>query len=245
MPATSDRAHEVVMARPTLTYDPALDGLRAVAVMAVMIYHGFLGWGGGGFLGVDLFFVLSGYLITTLLLLEHRGTGTIALGAFWFRRAKRLLPGLFLVLAWISVYASFFAPEGQLDTLRRETIATLFYVANWELITSGESYFEQFLSPSPLRHVWSLAIEEQWYLVWPLVCAFGLGIRSSRWRGWVPTLAAVAVGSAVVMALLVRGTDDTNRAYYGTDARVQALVIGAVLAFVLFARRTGTRPMRS
>src|SRR5215212_4886107 len=155
--------------RPRLPYIPALDGLRALAVGAVLLYHAGVGWAGGGFLGVDLFLVLSGYLITTLLVLEHDGTRRIDLPAFWARRARRLLPALFLTVAAVVVVAPFALSRLQFDRVRSDGLATLLYVANWRLIFSGQSYFEQFSEPSPFRHTWSLAIEEQWYLLWPLV----------------------------------------------------------------------------
>src|SRR5689334_9942669 len=151
----------------TIRHQPALDGLRAVAVAGVMAYHLGAGWAPGGFLGVDTFFVLSGYLITTLLLVEHAGRGGIDFRAFWARRARRLLPALFLVLTAIAVWAALALPADQLGTVRGDGLATLFYGANWRLISSGQSYFAALSLPSPLRHAWSLAIEEQFYVVWP------------------------------------------------------------------------------
>src|SRR3990167_8905445 len=152
--------------RYLLPYQPALDGIRGLAVAAVLAYHAGLPWARGGFLGVDAFFVLSGYLITSLLLAEWRAAGSIDLVAFWTRRARRLLPALFLVLAGVVGYATAFAEPGQLGALRQDALATLGYVANWRQVFAGESYFDQFSAPSPLRHTWSLAIEEQWYLLW-------------------------------------------------------------------------------
>ena len=223
--------------RRTLRYDPALDGLRALAVLSVMIYHGFIGWGRGGFLGVDLFFVLSGYLITTLMLLERESTGSISLGAFWYRRAKRLLPALFLVLGWVAIYAAIYAEPEQLHSLRRDALATLAYVANWNFIASGQSYFDAFSTPSPLRHMWSLAIEEQWYLLWPIAAGFGLRWFGPRRRVWPIVLVSLAVASAVAQAALAQGATDTSRAYYGTDVRAHALLLGAAMAFVMFRHR--------
>ena len=154
--------------RPTLGYDPALDGIRAISVLAVLVYHAELGWLPGGFLGVDVFFVLSGYLITTLLLLE-RDAGRIGLVAFWGRRARRLFPALILTCLGVSLYAEFAARPDERVWIRDDGFASLFYVANWWFVFAERSYFEQFGSPSPFRHMWSLGIEEQWYLVWPLV----------------------------------------------------------------------------
>ncbi len=211
-----------------LQYTPALDGLRALAVLAVMLYHGGVAVVGGGFLGVDVFFVLSGFLITTLLLLEFESTGGLNLPAFWGRRARRLLPALLLVLVAVLIYAAFLAGEAA-SSVRSDVLATLFYVSNWWFIFSGNSYFEQFQDPSPLTHTWSLAIEEQWYLLLPLVLVLVLPrIRNRRW--WAALFGALALVSAVVMALLYTPGSDPSRAYYGTDTRLLALLIGAGLA---------------
>ena len=139
-------------ARETIPYNPALDGMRAIAVIGVLLYHGTVWWTPGGFLGVDVFFTLSGYLITTLLLLERSSTGGIDLQAFWVRRARRLLPALIAVLLAVAAYAAFFAEPVTALRLRWDSIAALFYLANWRFVFSGQSYFEQFASPSPLRH---------------------------------------------------------------------------------------------
>ena len=179
-------------------YRPALDGVRAIAVVAVLLYHGRVGWAQGGYLGVDLFFVLSGYLITTLLVTEFSGTSGIALTQFWLRRARRLLPALFVVLVGCALYSVFLVDASQVAKIRGDAIASLLYVANWHFIFSGASYFDQFTLPSPLRHMWSLAIEEQFYLVWPLVILGGLrlvGRTRRHWRTlWIAALAAGTVG---------------------------------------------------
>src|SRR5437763_6444404 len=150
-------------------YMPALDGLRAFAVAAVIAYHLNLTGAGGGYLGVDIFFVLSGFLITGLLVEERGRTGRIALRAFWGRRARRLLPALLLLLSALSLYAGLGGPGLNRSTLRPDALATLFYGANWHLIFTQSSYFTQFAAPSPLLHTWSLAIEEQFYVLWPLI----------------------------------------------------------------------------
>ncbi len=229
-----------------LAYVPALDGLRAVAVLAVMAYHSGLGFLPGGFLGVDLFFTLSGYLITTLLIREWERTGRIDLRAFWARRARRLLPALAVVLVLVAAYATFVADPVVLDRIRGDGLASLGYVANWRFILSHQSYFESFSAPSPLRHMWSLAIEEQWYLIWPGLVALGL----SRWRGrnrpMVAAIAVATVASVAAMAALYSPYGDPSRAYYGTDTRAHTLLVGALLAFLL-RHRTGTergRPAR-
>ncbi len=216
--------------RPTLAYSPALDGLRAFAVVSVMLYHGGTSWAGGGFLGVDIFFVLSGFLITSLLLIEYDAAGRLDLAAFWGRRARRLLPALFLVLVAVLIYALFLTGQAAAG-VRSDAVATLFYVSNWWFIASGNSYFEQFQDPSPLTHTWSLAIEEQWYLLLPLVLVVVLPrLRRSK-LAWA--FAGLALLSALAMALLASPQTDPSRVYYGTDTRVQALLIGATLAVML------------
>ncbi|MGH9031218.1 MAG: acyltransferase family protein, partial [Acidimicrobiia bacterium] len=214
-------------------YQAALDGLRAVAVGSVVAYHLGLGWAGGGFLGVDTFFVLSGYLITSLLLIEWAATGTIDFAAFWVRRARRLLPALLLVLAAIATYAALAVPADELSKLRADGVATLFYGANWRLVFSGESYFDLFAQASPFRHAWSLAIEEQFYIVWPLVTYAAM--RIARGRRWA--LGVVCVGgtaaSILAMSALYEPGGDPSRAYYGTDTRAHGLLIGVSLAILL------------
>lgn len=222
--------------RPRLPYLPALDGLRAVAVGAVLLYHAGVSWAGGGFLGVDLFLVLSGYLITTLLLLEREETGRIDLPAFWARRARRLLPALFAVVAAVAAAAPFALSRLQFERLQEDGLATLFYVANWRLIISGQSYFEQFGEPSPFRHTWSLAIEEQWYLLWPLLLLALLVLWRRRPAAALAVVIVGAVASALLMAALSGPGKDLSRAYYGTDTRAQALLVGAALALVLRRR---------
>lgn len=216
-----------------LAYIPALDGTRAIAVMAVLLYHGGVSFVSGGFLGVDVFFVLSGYLITELFLLEHEGTGRIDLKAFWARRARRLLPALALVVAFIAVYAFVVADSSELGRIRGDGVATLLYAANWWYALGGQSYFEQFQSPSPFRHTWSLAIEEQFYLLWPLLVGAGLALWGRDKRRWVAALLIAAGTSAVVMAVLFDPDRDPSRIFYGTDTRAQALLVGAALAWLL------------
>ncbi|HUV09802.1 MAG TPA: acyltransferase family protein [Acidimicrobiia bacterium] len=226
-----------------IRYEPGLDGLRAIAVLAVLGYHGGVGWLRGGYLGVDVFFVLSGYLITTLLLVEFGRTGQIALAAFWVRRARRLLPALGLVFVGIALYAALVVAPEQLGRIRGDAFATVGYVANWRFVFSGQGYFDQFGVPSPFRHMWSLAIEEQFYLVWPFLVALLL-----RWRPRLVSLqrgfAGAAVASAVLMAVLFRVGSDPSRVYYGTDTRAQALLVGAALAAWLLRVRTNRTALR-
>lgn len=225
-----------------LGYMASLDGLRGLAVAAVLLYHADVAWMRGGFLGVDAFFVLSGYLITTLVVREHADTGGVDLRAFWARRAVRLLPALFALLAVLVTWAAFF-PSGR--ELGREIVGALGYVTNWQLITTGESYFDQFAAPSPLQHVWSLAIEEQFYLFWPLAAVALLGTARSLSRLGIGAAVGAAL-SAIWMAVLFDPATDPSRLYYGTDTRAQSLLVGA-LAAVLAARwpLTSIRPVRA
>jgi peptidoglycan/LPS O-acetylase OafA/YrhL len=222
-----------------LKYVPGLDGIRAFAVLAVMGYHNFA-WLPGGFYGVDAFFVLSGFLITSLLVSEWQGSDTVRLGRFWARRARRLLPALFVLVAAIGLVAAVWPSVfGPVDLLPN-ALATIFYSANWYFISGHASYFAALGSPSPLLHTWSLAIEEQFYLVWPLVVLVVLkaGSRRSHPRRleWLLALASVgAIASALWMAVLAPIGGGTTRAYYGTDTRAQGLLVGAALA-VVFAR---------
>ncbi len=223
-----------------LSYSPALDGLRAVAVLGVLAFHGGVSWLPGGFLGVDAFFVLSGFLITSLLVREWESTGTIALRAFWARRARRLLPALFALVVFVVCVAPFAMPAGTYPGLRGDALSALLYFANWHFIFAGATYFAQSAPPSPLTHTWSLAIEEQFYLVWPIAVLLVLtrtrGLRTLLW-----VCVAGALGSAVEMALLYREGASLTRLYYGTDTRAQALLAGAALAvgLSLVARRRG------
>jgi peptidoglycan/LPS O-acetylase OafA/YrhL len=216
-----------------LPYSPGLDGLRAFAVIAVLLYHADLAWIPGGFLGVEVFFVLSGYLITALLLTEWRQRGRIDLKTFWLRRARRLLPALYVLLVVILAFAVVFLP-GEVAGLRGDVLAAFGYVTNWYLILGQESYFEAVGRPSLLQHLWSLAVEEQFYLIWPPILALGLCIGATRLRRR-RVLAVVlfgALASAVTMALLYVPGVDPSRIYYGTDTRATGLLCGAALAFL-------------
>ncbi|HLI44960.1 MAG TPA: acyltransferase [Acidimicrobiales bacterium] len=218
---------------------PALDGVRALAILGVIAYHLGAGWASGGFLGVDLFFVLSGFLITSLLLEEKEAEGRLHLGAFWGRRARRLLPGLLLMLVALGAFYSLAGPGPLVDLgqVRGDAVATVLYVANWHLLLAHQSYFDQFAAPSPLQHTWSLGIEEQFYLLWPLALAGVLALSRGRWRWSGGLLAAAgACASAIWMAVLASGGASTNRLYYGTDTRAFDLLTGAVLAFAVAAR---------
>lgn len=220
-------------------FQPALDGLRGVAVVAVLAYHLRPDLVPGGFLGVDAFFVLSGYLITGLLLAERTTTGRIDLPAFWGRRLRRLLPALLLLLVVVSVAVLAWTPPVLLGRYRGDALASLAYVANWRFVLSGQSYFESLVDASPLRHLWSLAIEEQFYLVWPLVAA--LVLRAGR-RHLAAVAALGSVASILAMAAL-HDPVDPARAYYGTDARAHSILVGALVALApgIVGRVAGSR----
>jgi len=213
---------------------PGLDGLRALAVASVVAYHVDLGWAQGGLLGVGVFFTLSGYLITDLLLGQQESAGGLRLADFWLRRVRRLLPGLVVMLAVVVAWVTLL-DRPLLPMVRGAVVASAFYATNWWLIAQHSSYFAQFGPPSPLGHLWSLAVEEQFYLIWPWL--LWIGLRWRRTRAVIDTrLAAasllLAAVSAVAMGLLYQPGYDPTRVYDGTDTRAFALLIGAALAFV-------------
>jgi len=222
-------------------YIAGLDGLRAVAVLAVVLYHLNVGWASGGLLGVGVFFVLSGYLITDLLLAEREREGAIALGRFWLRRARRLLPALWVMLVVVTLWIVFLDPS-QLGGIRGALLAALLYFSNWWYAFQHVSYFASFGAPSPLGHLWSLAVEEQFYLVWPLLLILALRFVHRRWL-LVGLVIAGALASAWAMAALFQPGSDPTRVYEGTDTRAFQLLIGASLAIVWPSRRlTGPLP---
>ncbi len=239
------------MNRPqqTISYLPGLDGLRAIAVMAVVVYHANKDWLHGGFLGVEVFFVISGYLITLLLLTESQQNGRIDFRSFWVRRARRLLPALWTLLLGVTMYCSLFERE-ELGKLRGDVIAAFVYIFNWFKIWARASYFDA-SALDPLRHLWSLAVEEQFYLVWPVLIALVL----KRWGRRPAKLGLIFLGISVAIAMYVattyaagvRGTPiETPEQYIslfghavsrldflflGTIGRSGGLFMGAALAF--------------
>jgi len=220
--------------RSNQRYLPGLDGLRALAVGAVVAYHVGFGWAQGGLLGVGVFFTLSGYLITDLLLCQQEITGGLQFADFWLRRARRLLPALFLMLAVVAAWVTLL-DRSLLPAIRGAVAASALYVNNWWLIAQHSSYFAQFGPPSPVGHLWSLAVEEQFYLIWPWLLWIGLRLRRGRPVADTRLAAAsllLAAASAVTMALLYQPGYDPTRVYDGTDTRAFALLIGSALAFV-------------
>jgi peptidoglycan/LPS O-acetylase OafA/YrhL len=218
-----------------------LDGVRALAVLAVMAYHSALpGLRVGGSYGVDAFFVLSGFLITSLLLDETRARGTIGLVAFWGRRARRLFPALAVMLVVVDLYVTFVAPSGQYPGFRSDAFSVVAYFSNWHFVSVGSNYFAASSSQSLLTHTWSLAIEEQFYLAWPLVVLLLTRVvRQDPDRGARAVL-AVSGGGALVsagwMAYLYQAGASPSRLYYGTDTHAQVLLVGAALAAALRLR---------
>ena len=233
----------------------ALDGLRGVAVLVVVLYHFSPGAAPGGFFGVDIFFVLSGFLITGLLVTEWNKVGRISLPTFWIRRARRLLPALFLVLAVVGIWTLFLTNHAEAHDVAIDGLASFAYIANWHFIASGQNYIQQFVNqaPSPLRHMWSLAIEEQFYLVWPLLVSLvGLGALRRRAtpertrvvfrRGLLALCVGLGVASFVRMVTLYSSSHNVNRVYYGTDSRAYMLLAGAALGALTAGAPTIKRP---
>jgi peptidoglycan/LPS O-acetylase OafA/YrhL len=206
----------------------ALDGARGLAVAGVLLFHG--GHLLGGYLGVDFFFTLSGFLITSLLLAESNRTGNVGLGGFWARRARRLLPALCVLIVGVAIYSVVLAEPEELAQIRGDAFATLAYVANWRAVYAHGDYWAIFRAPSPLNHTWSLAIEEQFYLIWPLlfVALLAWWKRNAPKAVLVTSLLFASASSILMIALY--DPANTNRVYYGTDTRAAAILFGAALA---------------
>ena len=209
----------------------ALDGLRGLAVAAVVLFHQNFSWASGGFLGVTVFFALSGYLITTLLLDEHDRTGTISLRNFWGRRFRRLLPAALTAVALVLVTTVVFDPDST-ASVAADARAAVAYGANWHYALAGRSYAAVFSAPSPLQHFWSLAIEEQFYVFFPIIAVGALKLG----RRWFTTILVLAFSGSVAAQLL---TYDADMLYYGTHTRAAELLAGALLAVGLAHRRRG------
>ncbi len=226
----SSATDQQATARPKSRYIPALDGLRTLAVVAVVLYHLNLTWAQGGLLGVTIFFVLSGYLITRLLLNEVAKTGRIDLKSFWIRRIRRLFPAVVTVVVVTCALCTIFN-HVMLTKMRPDILPSLLFLNNWWQIAQDVSYFNALGDPSPLTHFWSLAIEEQFYLIWPplLFAMVSMHVSKPNTRRVVLGLAAV---SAVAMMVLYNPAADPSRVYYGTDTRVFSLLLGAWMAFI-------------
>ncbi|WP_410984011.1 acyltransferase family protein [Bacillus cereus] len=211
-------------------YMVGLDSLRGLAILGVILYHINFNWMPGGFLGVTVFFVLSGYLITDILAIEWKKNKRIDLKRFWLSRARRLLPGmlvmLVIVLAWITIFHS-----SLLGKMRGDSLAALLYFSNWWYIYHKLSYFESFNQLSPLNHFWSLAVEEQFYVVWPFIIGLAFYYIKKKSRIILFIMLGAAM-SALAMALLYEPGVDPSRIYYGTDTRAFSLLIGAALALI-------------
>ena len=225
-----------------LGYQPALDGLRAISVLAVVFYHADFVLIPGGFLGVEVFFVISGFLITTLLTEERMTKGQIDLKQFWIRRARRLLPALYLLLAVVSAAAILVYTDAA-GRMGGDVLAALAYVSNWWDIYLDESYFAEAGRPPMLRHLWSLAVEEQFYLLFPPIFALVL-LKFGKGKARLGII-ILALASTIEMALLFEPYTDPSRVYYGTDTRIAGLLVGAVLALSWAPWRSRTPAARS
>ena len=202
-----------------------LDGLRGLAVIGVLLFHGGFTWARGGFLGVSTFFTLSGFLITNILVREWDATSAIGLGRFWTRRFRRLLPAALVAIALVGLVWWRVGSAEQISALRGDMLSSVAYVANWRFLFSGTSYASLFSAPSPLQHFWSLAIEEQFYLFFPLIVIVVMRLGGRRLLTGVLTAAL-----AVSISLSVFFSSNTDRVYYGTDTRASELLLGCLLA---------------
>src|SRR5436190_10332339 len=212
---------------PRLGYMPALDGVRALAVVAVMLSHGGFRWARGGFLGVTTFFVLSGFLICGLLLVERDTTSAINLRAFWARRARRLVPGVLVLVAIIAGYYLVTMSHPARGVVG-DAIAAMSWIANWRFVFAHRSYADLFAQVSPFQHTWSLAVEEQFYLVAPLAVVALLGWRGAKPRRWaLATVVVIGIAlSTLAAAMLHPAGSAPGRAYFGTDARAAEPLVG-------------------
>ena len=229
--------------QPNMGYEPSLDGIRAFSVIAVMLYHANIAWLPGGFLGVEIFFVVSGFLITSLLIEERESTQRIDVKQFWIRRARRLLPALVVMLSATTFYVAFFATDSAPD-FRRDVLPSLGYFSNWWQIFAVDTPYFAASSLPVLRHLWSLAVEEQWYLIWPLLFTFMFG---SKWmRPKVSGILLLVCSAAIMIATALRFVQDdetrTNFLYLSTITRSSGLLLGAAVAFTWRPWRKNSLP---
>lgn len=208
-----------------------LDGLRALAVVGVLLYHAGIGWAHGGFIGVDVFFVLSGYLVTSIVVARFRQSGELGFRRFWSARFRRLVPAQLALIVAVTIVAALFYSE-ELADLRGQAIAALLGVTNWYLIATEGSYFEQLGRPPLLRHLWSLGVELQFYLVFPPLLVLGLKLARDRLDRLVIAIAVAILASTVYLALVFDPASDPTRAYFDTFARLGAPLMGALLGLI-------------
>ncbi|WP_414044298.1 acyltransferase family protein [Macrococcus sp. EM39E] len=222
-------------------YFPGLDGLRAIAVIAIIIFHVNPKWLPGGFLGVDTFFIISGYLITTLLIKEYENSGSINLVYFWYKRIKRLLPPVLFMMFIVIQYIIFFERD-LFFQVKKDMYAALVYASNWWYIFDGLDYFQS-LEARPLKHLWSLAIEEQFYLLFPFLLLILFKLFKKKINVFIVFL-IVSLLSMGIMWILYDPSKSISRIYFGTDTRLQTLLLGAMLALVWPAYKLRENPPR-
>ena len=228
-----------------IKFEPALEGLRGFALLGMLLFHSQFEWARGGFLPIATFFTLSGYLITSLFLAEWERSGRLDLVAFWARRFRRLMPAALLTLMIMAFFARFLASAAQRTALGEDVFWSLFYVANWHFYISNTAYTELFSAPSPVQHFWSLAIEEQFYFLFPLLAAGGLILgRGSRFSLGAVLLVLSAVSVLIGVVLIGQGAP-IDRVYYGSDTRAAELLLGGALAVWMFGRPAFTGGFRS
>ena len=222
--------------REGLGYLPALDGIRALSLIAILLYHAGFGWARGGYLGVTVFFTLSGFLITGLLLRERDVRGRIDLRGFWGRRARRLVPAVLGLFALVVILLASGALTGS-RSLVGDAAATGSWVANWRFIFAGQTYAGLFGNPSPFQHMWSLAVEEQFYLLLPLTVLLVLGRNGRMRRGRLVAVVVAAIAASVLLCAWLYHPTSTTRSYFGTDTRMAEPLIGVLLALALVGGR--------
>ncbi|MEZ5145283.1 MAG: acyltransferase family protein [Acidimicrobiales bacterium] len=241
-PGTDGGAIHTAGGRARLTYQPALDGLRGLALLFVLLVHAGFTWVPGAFLSVSTFFTLSGFLITSLLIAEHHRHRRIDTRSFWLRRFRRLMPAAIVTLLGVVAFGAFFADATQLARLRGDGIAALLYVANWRFILTNTSYADLFASPSPVQHFWTLSIEEQFYVVFPLVLLGALWLGRQRWRAVAAVVGVITVAAVGWMVLLANRGASVDRLYFSTLTRLPELTIGILLAIAVARWRPAERP---
>jgi peptidoglycan/LPS O-acetylase OafA/YrhL len=218
---------------PNTTFHPGLEGLRGLAILSTVLFHHGFSWASGGFVGVSTFFTLSGFLITSLLLTQYQNNSRINLLKFWGRRARRLMPAALLALLGIALYGYLAASEDQVQRLFGDGVAALFYVSNWWLIATDAAYSNLLGDPSLVQHFWSLAIEEQYYVFYPIVLLILLRLGKGSLAIPFVVLGLLSAASLVTMAWLANTIMSTDRIYYGTDTRSAELLMGGMLAIIL------------